>query len=46
MISAYATYATAGRLPRAKAVLGSDAGHAFLFQHVEDFAAEVARFLA
>ncbi|MBI5341569.1 MAG: alpha/beta hydrolase [Mycolicibacterium rufum] len=46
MIDAYATYAMAGRLPHAKAVLYSDAGHGFLFQHTDDFTAEVLRFLA
>ncbi|BDY30564.1 hypothetical protein [Mycolicibacterium mageritense] len=35
-----------GRLPNAKAILYSDAGHGFLFQHIEDFAAGVVTFLA
>ncbi|MEU6754110.1 alpha/beta hydrolase [Spirillospora sp. NPDC046719] len=46
MIHSYATYAMSQRLPNAKIVLYSDAGHGFLFQHVEDFAVEVGRFLA
>ncbi|BBH68625.1 alpha/beta hydrolase [Actinoplanes sp. OR16] len=45
MIDSYATYAMSRRLPDAKAVLYSDAGHGFLFQHPEDFAAEISRFL-
>lgn len=46
MIDAYATYAMAGRLPNAKVVLYSDAGHGFLFQHLVDFTGEVLSFLA
>ncbi|MET0453579.1 MAG: alpha/beta hydrolase [Mycobacterium sp.] len=46
MIDAYATYAMAGRLPHAKAILYSDAGHGFLFQHIHDFTGEVLGFLA
>ncbi|WP_344604083.1 alpha/beta hydrolase [Streptomyces glaucus] len=45
MIHAYATYAMSQVLPDAKVVLYSDAGHGFLFQHPEDFAHEVNRFL-
>ncbi|MCZ9343102.1 alpha/beta hydrolase, partial [Streptomyces sp. TRM76130] len=45
MIHAYATYAMSQRLPDAKVVLYSDAGHGFLFQHPEDFAREVNEFL-
>ncbi|MET9297001.1 alpha/beta hydrolase [Streptomyces sp. NPDC003077] len=45
MIHAYATYAMSQRLPDAKAVLYSDAGHGFLFQHPQDFAREVNAFL-
>ncbi len=33
------------RLPNAKVILYSDAGHAFLFQHAEEFGHEVLRFL-
>ncbi|WP_432563032.1 alpha/beta fold hydrolase [Kineococcus sp. SYSU DK003] len=46
MISSYATYAMSTRLPNARAVLYSDAGHGFLFQHAEEFAADVHRFLS
>lgn len=46
MIHAYATYAMSQRLPHAKIILYSDAGHGFLFQHPEDFAHEVNRFLS
>jgi pimeloyl-ACP methyl ester carboxylesterase len=45
MIHSYATYAMSQRLPNAKIVLYSDAGHGFLFQHIDDFADEVDRFL-
>jgi len=45
MINSYATYAMSQKLPDAKVVLYSDAGHGFLFQHVEDFAHEIDRFL-
>ena len=46
MISSYASYAMSQRLPHARVVLYSDAGHAFLFQHAEEFGGEVLRFLA
>lgn len=46
MIHAYATYAMSQKLPNAKAILYSDAGHGFLFQHPKDFAHEVNRFLS
>ena len=45
LIHAYASYAMSQRLPNAKIVLYSDAGHGFLFQHHEDFARETAEFL-
>lgn len=45
MISSYATYAMSQRLPNAKIVLYSDAGHGFLFQHYQSFGDEVLRFL-
>lgn len=45
MIHAYGSYAMSQRLPDAKVVLYSDAGHAFLFQHAEAFGDEVLRFL-
>jgi hypothetical protein len=35
MIDAYASYAAVQELPNAKLVLYSDAGHAFLFQHLD-----------
>jgi pimeloyl-ACP methyl ester carboxylesterase len=46
MIDAYASYAAVRELPNAKLVLYSDAGHAFLFQHLDDFTREVTSFLA
>ncbi|MBB2903214.1 pimeloyl-ACP methyl ester carboxylesterase [Kineococcus radiotolerans] len=45
MINAYATYAMTTVLPNARALLYSDAGHAFLFQHPAEFGAEVLSFL-
>lgn len=45
MISAFASYAMSQRLPNAKVILYSDAGHAFLFQHAQEFGHEVLRFL-
>lgn len=45
MIHAFASYAMSQRLPNAKVILYSDAGHAFLFQHAGDFAHEVLNFL-
>ena len=45
MIDALASYAAVKELPNAKLVLYSDAGHAFLFQHLENFTAEVKAFL-
>jgi pimeloyl-ACP methyl ester carboxylesterase len=45
MISAFASYAMSQRLLQAKVILYSDAGHAFLFQHAEEFGHEVLRFL-
>jgi pimeloyl-ACP methyl ester carboxylesterase len=45
MINSYATYAMSQKLPDAKVVLYSDAGHGFLFQHIDDFAHDVNRFL-
>ncbi|WP_405136449.1 alpha/beta fold hydrolase [Nocardia sp. NBC_01388] len=46
MIHAFASYSAVEHLPSAKLVLYSDAGHAFLFQHLEEFTAEVKSFLA
>lgn len=45
MIDAYASYAAVQELPNAKLVLYSNAGHAFLFQHLKDFTHEVKVFL-
>jgi len=45
MIGALASYAMSQRLPHAKVIVYSDAGHAFLFQHAEEFGHEVLRFL-
>jgi pimeloyl-ACP methyl ester carboxylesterase len=45
MIDAYASFAMVRALLDAKLVLYSDAGHGFLFQHIEDFAREVLAFL-
>ena len=45
MIDAFASYAAVQVLPNAKLVLYSDAGHAFLFQHLKEFATEVKVFL-
>jgi pimeloyl-ACP methyl ester carboxylesterase len=45
MVHAYASCAMSQRLPDGKVVLYSDAGHAFLFQHHQDFAREVLEFL-
>jgi pimeloyl-ACP methyl ester carboxylesterase len=45
MISSFAAYSMSLRLPNAKVILYSDAGHAFLFQHAGEFGREVLRFL-
>ncbi|MFD4957815.1 alpha/beta fold hydrolase [Microbacterium sp. NPDC058389] len=45
MILADHTYATARKLTKARTVLWSDAAHAFLFQHAEEFADDIDRFL-
>ena len=46
MIDAFSSYAAVQVLPNAKLVLYSDAGHAFLFQHLDKFVREVLMFLA
>jgi pimeloyl-ACP methyl ester carboxylesterase len=46
MIHAFASYSAVEHLPSAKLVLYSDAGHAFLFQHLEGFVRELKDFLA
>ena len=45
MIDSFASYSMSQRLPDAKVILYSDAGHAFLFQHADDFGHEVLNFL-
>ena len=46
MIPALAAYTAVQYLPDATLVAYGDAGHAFLFQHAKDFAAQVTAFLA
>lgn len=46
MIPAYRSYVLAQEVANGKLVLYPDAGHAFLFQYADDFAAEVDRFLS
>ncbi|RXZ72519.1 alpha/beta fold hydrolase [Agromyces albus] len=46
MIDAYSSYAAVQELPNARLVLYSDAGHAFLFQHLDNFVRQVLAFLA
>lgn len=46
LMPAYGTYVIAREAPDAKALLYPNAGHAFLFQYADDFAAEVNRFLS
>jgi len=45
MINSFASYSMSQRLPNAKVVLYSDAGHGFLFQHYAAFARELLEFL-
>ena len=45
MVHAFHSWAMSQRLPQAELVLYPDAGHGFLFQHVERFAAHVHGFL-
>ena len=45
MIPAYRSYVLSQQAPDAKLVLYPNAGHAFLFQEIEDFSQEIARFL-
>ena len=45
MVPAYSSYVISQEAPDVKLVLYPDAGHAFLFQHAEAFADEIARFL-
>lgn len=46
MINAYSSYAAVQELPKANLVIHGDAGHAFLFQHLDEFTREVLEFLA
>lgn len=46
MIPAQASFVAVEHLPDATFLGYGDAGHAFLFQHAEDFAAQVSTFLA
>jgi pimeloyl-ACP methyl ester carboxylesterase len=46
MIPALASYTAVQHLTDATLVAYSGAGHAFLFQHAKDFAAQVTAFLA
>lgn len=46
MLPAYRSYVLSQQAPNAKLVLYPDAGHAFLFQVIDDFVAEIDRFLA
>lgn len=45
MVPAYRSYVLSQQVPDAKLVLYPDAGHAFLFQEIDDFSREVAAFL-
>lgn len=45
MIPAYRSYVLSQQAPDAKLVLYPDAGHAFLFQEIDDFSREIERFL-
>ncbi|WP_280191270.1 alpha/beta fold hydrolase [Delftia sp. PS-11] len=46
MLPAYRSFVLSQQAPDARLILYPDAGHAFLFQEIEDFAAQVERFLA
>jgi pimeloyl-ACP methyl ester carboxylesterase len=46
MLPAYRSYVISREAPNAKLLLYPDAGHAFLFQEIEDFVGQVDRFLA
>lgn len=46
VLPAYRSYVLSQQAPDAKLILYPDAGHAFLFQEIESFAAEVERFLS
>jgi pimeloyl-ACP methyl ester carboxylesterase len=46
IVNSYATYSMTLQLKHAKAILWSDAGHGFLYQHAEEFGEEVVRFVS
>ncbi|MDL2406828.1 alpha/beta hydrolase [Rhizobium calliandrae] len=46
MVPSYGTYVIAHEAPNAKGLLYPDAGHAFLFQYVQEFTNEVNKFLS
>lgn len=46
MIPAYRSYVLAQEVANGKLVLYPNAGHAFLFQYIDDFSAEIDRFLS
>jgi pimeloyl-ACP methyl ester carboxylesterase len=46
LMDAYHSYAIVRRLPNANLLIYGDAGHAFLFQHPEDFGRHVTDFVA
>ncbi|KAF1997949.1 alpha/beta-hydrolase [Amniculicola lignicola CBS 123094] len=45
MVPTINTFVTAQRIPKAKAIIYPNSGHAFLYQYAEEFAADVDRFL-
>ena len=46
MVPAYGSYVISQEAPNAKLILYPDAGHAFLFQYIDEFVSEVDSFLA
>ena len=46
MLPAYRSFVLSQQAPNAKLVIYPDAGHAFLFQEIEDFVAQIELFLA
>jgi pimeloyl-ACP methyl ester carboxylesterase len=45
MIHSFASYSRSQRLPNARVIFYSDAGHGFLFQNPEEFGSKVLDFL-
>jgi len=45
MIPTYQSYPLAQAMPNARLIIYPDSGHAFMFQHIESFSADVAQFL-